>query len=161
MAEKIVRLRIFAREIGIVLDQHKTARVRYPLPEEITDKGIRIIIRILPCVELPNETQFSNNLDNNSVCQCERPLIVHVKSLAELLTSARKSPCRATNEMQFICELLTTQNVDGSAVVMRKIVTGDAKIVIDLYEILHIIHAQVSDVSKIDVEERYIEEARR
>ncbi|EFN89044.1 hypothetical protein EAI_05255 [Harpegnathos saltator] len=47
------------------------------------------------------------------------------------------------NGMQFICELLT-QNFDGSAVTLQKIVanTEDADMIINLYELLHIIHAQ-------------------
>nr|XP_012225273.1 PREDICTED: uncharacterized protein LOC105673887 [Linepithema humile] len=72
--------------------------------------------------------------------KCTQPLTVDIKNLFELLIYARKSPLCVMNGIQLICELLT-QNIDGSAIVLRTIaINSDVQFFIDLYELLHIIH---------------------
>lgn len=73
--------------------------------------------------------------------------MIHVRKLVELLVWARDSPCCTMNGMQFICELLTSQDDDGSSIILRKIVPNsnvDVDMLINLYEILQSIHVQVS-----------------
>lgn len=71
--------------------------------------------------------------------------MIQIKNLVELLTYARKSAYSSMNEIQFIYELLT-QNVNKSAVVLQKSTsdTNGMGMVINLYEMFHIIHVQVS-----------------
>jgi len=60
-----------------------------------------------------------------------------------MLLYAKELPYCIANEMQFMCELLTSN--DGSAVILQNIVTESNYIyLVEIYEILHLIHAEVS-----------------
>ncbi|EZA59780.1 hypothetical protein X777_14352 [Ooceraea biroi] len=76
--------------------------------------------------------------------KCKQPLIVSVKDLAKLLMSTKMSPCCSISGMKLVLELLT-QNADESAIVLEKI---DVNMLINLYEILHIVHMQKDPTQK-------------
>ncbi|XP_011689741.1 PREDICTED: uncharacterized protein LOC105451161 [Wasmannia auropunctata] len=86
-----------------------------------------------------------------SSVKCEKPLTISVQNLCELLTYARLSSQNCTeNAMQLIYELLTP-NDDGSAVVLQNITTETHNVyLINLYEILYLIHAQMHPISHIE-----------
>lgn len=106
-------------------------------------------------LNLSQEIRIKSNILNiNAISRCTfqregSMLIVHVKSLVELLAYATKSPCCAINGLQLICELFT-QNADRPAVVLQKIEpdTDDIDTLINLYESLHVAHVQVSHISQ-------------
>ncbi|XP_025268859.1 uncharacterized protein LOC112639364 [Camponotus floridanus] len=83
---------------------------------------------------------FIIHCQEKSSIECEQPLKIHIKSLVDLLSYARKSSNYIIYEMLFICELLK-QNIDKAAIVLQKISDNDINMVIYLYELFHIIHA--------------------
>lgn len=70
-------------------------------------------------------------------------MTIDVQSLADLLLNTRSYVHSSINGMQLTLELLT-QNIDGSPVRLNEIPDDRAEGLINLYEILHIVHERVS-----------------
>ncbi|XP_018345328.1 PREDICTED: uncharacterized protein LOC108750410, partial [Trachymyrmex septentrionalis] len=91
---------------------------------------------------------FIIHCQKKSSLKCEKSLTIKVNHLCNMLLYAKELPYCIANEMQFMCELLTS-NDDGSAVILRNIVTESNYIyLVEIYEILHLIHAEVDPISQ-------------
>ncbi|XP_031775877.1 uncharacterized protein LOC100870805 isoform X2 [Apis florea] len=82
---------------------------------------------------------FIVHCQEKSSIQRGKPVTIDVQSLADLLLNTRSYIHSSINGMQLTLELLT-QNIDGSPVRLNEIPDDRAEGLINLYEILHIVH---------------------
>ncbi|XP_025073919.1 uncharacterized protein LOC105426728 [Pogonomyrmex barbatus] len=103
---------------------------------QLSTASIKLLAYILHC-------------QKESLIKCRKPLKVHIKDLVQMLNYARISPDWTVNEMLFICELLTSDN-NKSAIILQNITTktDDVYMLINLYEMLHLILPQKDPISK-------------
>ncbi|KYM97223.1 hypothetical protein ALC62_12090 [Cyphomyrmex costatus] len=102
---------------------------------ELSTASIKLLTFIIHC-------------QKKSSLKCENSLTIKVKHLYYMLLYTKEIPGCIVNEMQFICELLTS-NDDDSVVILQNIVTeNDNMYLIEIYEILHLIHAKVNPISQ-------------
>lgn len=106
--------------------------------EELLAQGFSIETPELSAVCLKLLAYIVHCQEKSSI-QRGKPVTIDVQSLADLLLNTRSYVHSSINGMQLTLELLT-QNIDGSPVRLNEIPDDRADGLINLYEILHIVH---------------------